>query len=255
MLNRYKIFYWLLKNRYYLHLFFLCIFFFKKKFILEINIKENFSHKEAKKICESLYKKKKDVYLNFIKLKKIKNHNIKNFFFKNIFISKKNKLGGGSDTGFLFNLILIFKPKKIIEFGVANGWSTLSILEACKKNKFGNLTSVDMPYYFDNAKNMIANLLKNKQFDNWQLFIEPQINYLNRLTNKKKYDFCHYDSDKSYQGRMMAYNKIWKNLNKKAIFLSDDISDNMAFLDFCKSKKKEPFVIKYKKKFLGLVIK
>ena len=36
--------------------------------------------------------------------------------------------------------------------------------------------------------------------------------------NNKKFDFCHYDSDKSYQGRMFAYNKIWKNLKKKGIF-------------------------------------
>ncbi len=73
--------------------------------------------------------------------------------------------------------------------------------------------------------------------------------------NNKKFDFCHYDSDKSYQGRMFAYNKIWKNLKKKGIFLSDDISDNMAFFDFCKIKKKKPLIIKYKNKFLGLTVK
>ena len=72
---------------------------------------------------------------------------------------------------------------------------------------------------------------------------------------KKKYDFCHYDSDKSYQGRILAYGKIWRNLNNKGIFISDDISDNMAFFDFCRSKKKKPFIIKYKNKFLGLIIK
>ena len=49
--------------------------------------------------------------------------------------------------------------------------------------------------------------------------------------------------------------KIWNNLNKKGIFLSDDISDNMAFFDFCNLKKKNPFVIKYKKKFLGIIIR
>ncbi len=255
MFDKCKIFFWLLRNKYYLHLFFSCIFFLKKKLISRVNLKEYFSHKEAKEICKNLLKKKKNVYLYFTRFKRVKNFNIKKNFLKKNVILINNKLGGGSDTEFLYNLILILKPKNIIEFGVANGWSTIAILEACKKNKFGTLTSIDMPYYFDNAKNMIANLLKNRKFNNWHLFIEPQVNFFYRFSNEKKYDFCHYDSDKSYQGRIFAYNKIWKYLKKKGIFLSDDISDNMAFFDFCNLKKKKPFVIKYKKKFLGLIIK
>lgn len=255
MLSKYKIFIWLLKNKYYLQLFFSCIFFLKKKFVSKIKFKENLSFKESKKICIDNFQQKKEIYLYFIKLKKLKNYNIEKNFLKKVFISKKDKLGGGSDTELLYNLILIFKPKNIIEFGVANGWSTIAILEACKKNNFGNLTSIDMPYYFDNSKSMIANLLKGGKYKNWRLIIEPQVNYFYSFSKKKKYDFCHYDSDKSYQGRILAYGKIWKNLNYEGIFISDDISDNMAFFDFCRLKKKKPFIIKYKNKFLGLIIK
>ena len=93
-----------------------------------------------------------------------------------------------------------------------------------------------MPYYFKNAQSMIGNLLNRETYKNWTLFIEPQVNFFSRVNNKK-FDFCHYDSDKSYQGRMFAYNKIWNNLKKKSVFLSDDISDNMAFFDFCKVKE------------------
>jgi hypothetical protein len=38
---------------------------------------------------------------------------------------------------------------------------------------------------------------------------------------------------------MFAYNKIWNRLKNKSVFLSDDISDNMAFFDFCELKKKK----------------
>ena len=84
--------------------------------------------------------------------------------------------------------------------------------------------------------------------------IGPQVNYISKISNDK-YDFCHYDSDKSYQGRMMIYSKIWERLNKNGVLLSDDISDNLAFFHFSEKKRKKPFVIQYNKKYLGLLIK
>ena len=151
-------------------------------------------------------------------------------------------------------MVSILKPKKLIEFGVANGWSTLSILLACRKNNSGSLISIDMPYYFENAKKFIGKIIDKKKFPEWELLIGPQINFFNKIASHK-YDFCHYDSDKSYQGRILIYNKIWQNLNKNGILLSDDISDNLAFFHFCQKKKKKPFVIEFNKKYLGIAVK
>lgn len=47
-------------------------------------------------------------------------------------------------------------------------------------------------------------------------------------------DMCHYDSDKSYSGRMWAFPLLWNALRPGGIFISDDIEDNLAFHDFCK---------------------
>ena len=141
-------------------------------------------------------------------------------------------------------MIRLLKPKKIIEFGVANGWSSLSILLGIKKNTLGKLVSIDMPYYFAGAKKNIGDLIEKKKFPEWELLVGPQINFINKIAYQN-YDFCHYDSDKSYQGRMFIYRKIWKILKKKGIFLSDDISDNTAFFDFCERKKRKPFVLKF----------
>ena len=163
-------------------------------------------------------------------------------------------MGGGSDINLIYNLVIFFRPKKIIEFGVASGWSSLSILSGCYDNKYGKLTSIDMPYYFKGSKLLIGNLVNKKLKKKWKLIISPQINILKRL-KKNFYNFCHYDSDKTYQGRMYAYEKIWISLKKNGILISDDISDNMAFFDFCKKYKLEPFIIKFKNKFLGILIK
>ena len=249
MLNKLKIIFWMIKNGYYLHLFYSIIFFLKKSFNKKVSFKERFSSKEAEKLCKKYLIKHKDLYFFFSKKKNYKitkpSFNIKKI---------KKKMGGGSDTILIYNLVIILKPKKIIEFGVANGWSSLAILLACKRNKFGKLISIDMPYYFNNAKKFIGNLIDKKNFPDWTLLLGPQVNYIKKI-EFQKYDLCHYDSDKSYQGRMIIYSKIWQRLNKKGVLLSDDISDNLAFFDFCKIQRKKPYVLKFKQKYLGLIIK
>ena len=68
MLNRINILFWIIKNKYFLHLFFLLIFFFKKIFLTKINHKENLSYKESRTLCKKLHIEKR-VYYYFAKLK------------------------------------------------------------------------------------------------------------------------------------------------------------------------------------------
>ena len=53
----------------------------------------------------------------------------------------------------------------------------------------------------------------------------------------------------------LAYNKIWNNLKKKAFFYQMIFLTTWPFFDFCKLKNKKPFVVKFKQKFLGLIVK
>ena len=41
--------------------------------------------------------------------------------------------------------------------------------------------------------------------------------YLHLKIKKKKFDFIHYDSDKSYNGRKKNYKLIWEILNKNGV--------------------------------------
>jgi predicted O-methyltransferase YrrM len=68
-------------------------------------------------------------------------------------------------------------------------------------------------------------------------------------------DMCHYDSDKSYTGRMWSSPIIWNALRKDGLFISDDINDNIAFKHFCESIEKTPIVIKHNNKFVGILKK
>ena len=91
---------------------------------------------------------------------------------------------------------------------------------------------------------------------NWELFRLPDLNGIPLVINKvTKVDICHYDSDKSYLGRKWAYPILWNSLKKNGIFISDDISDNNAFLEFVVQINKKPSIIKYKNQYLGLIVK
>lgn len=56
-------------------------------------------------------------------------------------------------------------------------------------------------------------------------------------------DFCHYDSDKAYDGRMLTYPLLWASLRPGGIFMSDDISDNTAFRDFAAEIGVAPMIV------------
>ena len=53
----------------------------------------------------------------------------------------------------------------------------------------------------------------------------------------------------------LAYNILWNNLNKGGFFISDDISDNKAFIDFVDKFNLNPSIILFKNKYIGLIIK
>ena len=66
---------------------------------------------------------------------------------------------------------------------------------------------------------------------------------------------CHYDSDKSYSGRMWTYPRLWHALRPEGLFISDDIGDNMGFADFARSVAIEPIVVRSGEKYVGILIK
>ena len=67
MLNKLKITFWMIKNGYYLHLFYSIIFFLNKSFNKKVSFKERFSSKEAEKLCKKYLTKHKDLYFFFSK--------------------------------------------------------------------------------------------------------------------------------------------------------------------------------------------
>ena len=183
--------------------------------------------------------------------------------YKNLFEEVDQKIsniplmmGEGSDIIILYNLVRLRNVKKVLETGVAYGWSSLAILLAFQEKKEGILYSTDMPYAKMNNEKYVGTIVPEKLHVYWKLIRKPDIKAIPEAIRLcGNFDLIHYDSDKSYSGKKWAYPLLWKVLNCGGFFISDDINDNIAFKEFCDDINKKPLIIKNTGKYIGILTK
>lgn len=165
-------------------------------------------------------------------------------------------MGGAGNLDLLYSIVKNCKPNKVIETGVSYGWSSFCIMKAFKSNE-QKLISTDMPYVGMGNEDLVGIVVPEKLKASWQLIREEDKKGLPIALRQFEgnIDLCHYDSDKSYQGRMFAYPILYNALCEKGWFISDDIGDNVAFRDFCILNNISPFVINDNGRFVGLFVK
>lgn len=165
------------------------------------------------------------------------------------------KMGGAGDLELIFQLCEHIKARKIIETGVAYGWSSLTFLLSIKDRENSLLISTDLPYSEETAP-YVGCVVPEYLREKWKIIKKPDREALpEALKVLPEIDMCYYDSDKTYEGRMFAYPLLWNALRKGGIFISDDISDNLAFARFVKGANAEPIVVRGGRKYSGVLIK
>lgn len=170
-------------------------------------------------------------------------------------------MGGPGDLNLLFHAVTSIKAKKVVETGVAYGWSSLAILLGMEGRDDARLVSSDMPYVQGKNDPYVGCVVFEPRWrKKWQLVKKADRQVLpDALKDLGQIDLCHYDSDKSYRGRMWAYPLLWRSLRSGGLFISDDINDNFAFRDFAAQLKIEPVVVLVEnerhRKFVGLIRK
>ena len=131
------------------------------------------------------------------------------------------------------------------------------ILDAFKKNSFGELYSSDFPDQKNlNVEKYTGILVKEKNPKNWTLDINGDEIALNRFIRniKSNYiDFFHYDSDKSFSARKFAFELIKKKLSSNSIVIFDDIGDNLYFKNLVENEKLKYKIFNFKNGFVGLI--
>lgn len=153
----------------------------------------------------------------------------------------QNGWGGSADL--IYAICEAIEVRNAVETGVAHGFSSLAILLSVSR-RGGHLWSVDManPYIRDESE--IGIVVPRRLRHGWTLERLPDSVGLPRVLAKAyPVDFSHYDSDKSYEGRMLSYPRLWAGLRDGGILMSDDIGDNTAFRDFAAEINVDPIVI------------
>lgn len=167
-------------------------------------------------------------------------------------------MGGAADIDLLYSLCLATGAVRVLETGVAFGWSTLSILCAIEDKADSRLVSVDMPYLAANVDDLVGLAVPRELRGNWTLHRGADREKLpGAIAAIRPIDLVHYDSDKSYRGRVWAYPLIWDALKPGGILMSDDIEDNLAFLEFAEAVGIPPIVVRAPDgaKFSGIIRK
>jgi predicted O-methyltransferase YrrM len=150
-------------------------------------------------------------------------------------------------------------PDVVVETGVCNGLSTVSILLAIQKNGSGELYSIDYPYRADEP---LENF-RNKTFEDyggaaipsdkqpgwiipeelrgqWTLHVGKSQRELPKLVSKlNSIDLFIHDSEHSHPCMMFEYELAYEWLKDGGMILSDDITWNEAFNIFTRTREPE----------------
>jgi hypothetical protein len=156
----------------------------------------------------------------------------------------RDGMGGGADIDLLYSLCLALNAERVLETGVALGWSSLAILAAIAKQPGAILASVDLPYLGANLDDLVGLAVPNDLRALWSLRRGADRDELPQaIADCRPIDIAHYDSDKSYAGRRWAYPLIWEGLRDGGLLISDDVEDNLAFLDFATEISGKPLIV------------
>ena len=166
-------------------------------------------------------------------------------------------LGGSANIDLLFSLARSISARRIVETGVAFGWSSLALLLAILDRERDSIVcSVDLPYLRHWTTSWVGAAVPKSLHSRWRVFRMADRQGLPKaLQAAYPVDLAHYDSDKSISGRLYGYSTIWRSLRGGGILVSDDIGDNLAFKEFAEMVARPPIVVEYDGKFQGILVK
>jgi predicted O-methyltransferase YrrM len=140
----------------------------------------------------------------------------------------------------LYVAVRALKPNKVVETGVAYGFSSAFILRALELNQCGHLYSIDLPNQRGEELQtgrptgwLITQDLKKR----WTLILGDAREKLPPLLKDLgKVDIFYHDSLHTYENMRFEFNAAWEYLPRAGLLLADDVTENKAFADFLRQK-------------------
>lgn len=162
---------------------------------------------------------------------------------------------GAGSYPLLHFLVLWSRPRVVVETGVAVGYTSRAVLDALRRNGAGRLYSSDFPYFRRRRpEEMIGLLVPDELRDAWDLHLRGDRANLDRILDRvQRVDLFHYDSDKSYQGRRAAVERVRPYLGEGGLLVMDDISDDGFFRDLVTGADLAYDILPFEGRYVGIV--
>ena len=151
----------------------------------------------------------------------------------------------------LYSIIRDIKPSVVVETGVANGVSSLSVLIALQKNQEGKLISIDHPVHLDYTADELSDteerfigwrIPKDKQpgwiipeeyRERWEFVQGKSVDELPKVVNENDIDVFIHDSLHTTTNMIFEFFITYHSMEDDGVILSDDTSKSEAFEIFC----------------------
>lgn len=179
----------------------------------------------------------------------------------------------GLHAALLFALVRERRPAVVVETGVCNGLSSAVILSAMRRNAFGELRSVDLPEFTDEALNTeafwdgkggaavpadaeVGWLVDQELRDRWRLTIGRSQDVLAPLLEATgPIDIFIHDSEHSYENQMFEFEAGYAALKPGGVLVATDIGWSNAFDEFCSKLGRDGAQVAYVDAGCALLIK
>jgi predicted O-methyltransferase YrrM len=123
----------------------------------------------------------------------------------------------------LYATVRVLRPTRVLETGVAHGFSTTAILTALRDNGHGHLDSVDLPHLQRGAERHIGGAVPADVRDRWTLHLGPGDRTMKRvLKGTPPLDLFIQDSAHTRLGQLAEYRVGWGHLKPGGLMISDD---------------------------------
>jgi hypothetical protein len=155
-----------------------------------------------------------------------------------------------AEASLLYAWIRRHHPARVVETGVANGYSSCVLLEALRRNGSGTLTSFDV---VAGAGELVPPELRS----GWDLRILPgkgrEAPFRSAMQGLGPIGLFLHDSDHSYRWMELEMRLGWSQLVPGGLLAADDIDWSYAFLDFARTVAIRPLVLVDASKPFGLL--
>ncbi|MEX2324759.1 MAG: class I SAM-dependent methyltransferase [Nitriliruptoraceae bacterium] len=169
------------------------------------------------------------------------------------------RLGGAANLGLLYDVAERVEARRVIETGVAYGWSTLAILLSIAPRS-GHLWSIDLPYPYGGDRQPVGVAVPDELREQWTLIVGSDRDHVSgaiaeATSGAGTLDLAHYDSDKTPSGMIATCTALFDALRPGGVLVVDDVGDHLGFKQLCQRLQVPPLVYDHHGKYQGVIHK